>query len=425
MKTAIPFFCLLLFGTLAVLPLQAQSTAKRGLASLRMEYDPNRDLLRSRSVHLNFIATYADGKTRSSDQLYFRHLWMDRFRISVKNGRWIRIENTILYNLEEVYLGGGKIEISLQDKREKKKTYQFEIVFGKLVEVMASYDSLAFRSPGYPIRVRVIAKYDNGQLVSSRNGDFDNKLVWQYFDFKSNVGFTDNQELLLSQSEYLETDTIRFQAFSRMDTTIRSNLLKIPLDYNGPQIFDFSGRNAPYSSGAGTDGHHVNVWVQKISYKDKPLLRIRATSNEKSFETLLNPELGKLVINCRGGTGRDGEDGSNGSNGIDSDDDACDTDGEDGENGTDGGNGGNGGDVFFYTNAEAATYLHLIEVLNTGGVAGVGGARGNGGTGGDTASNGADGYAGSGGQSGLHGRNPQMIQVPKSSLSAAFVEKIR
>lgn len=422
MKTAIPFYCLLLFGTLAVLPLQAQRAAKRGLTSLRMEYDSNRDLLRSRSVHLNFIATYANGKTRSSDQLYFRHLWMDRFRISVKNGRWIRIENTILYNLEEVYLGGGKIEISLQEKRGEKKVYQFEIVFGKLVEVMASYDSLAFRSPGYPVRVQLTAKFDNGQLISSRNGNADNKLIWQYFDVQTNVGFTDNQELWLSQAEYLKTDTFRFQAFSKTDTTIRSNILKIPLDYNGPQFFDFSGRNAQYYSGSGTDGHHVNVWVQKVSYKDKPLLRIRATSNEKSFETLLNPELGKLVIDCRGGAGRDGEDGINGSNGIDSDDDACDTDGE---NGTDGGSGGNGGDVFFYTDAEAGTYLHLIEVLNTGGVAGAGGARGNGGTGGDTANNGSDGYAGSGGQSGLHGRDPQVIWVPKSSLSAAFIEKIR
>ncbi|MEM9024000.1 MAG: hypothetical protein AAGB22_09675, partial [Bacteroidota bacterium] len=142
-------------------------------------------------------------------------------------------------------------------------------------------------------------------------------------------------------------------------------------------VFDDIGKDGERGYGGynGSRGSNVRLFVQPAVVSGDTLLRILARSPDRTEKLVIDPQGGKLYLDCRGGSGGMGGRGGDGANvgsGI----------GGDGGHGGQGGNGGRGGKVTIYTDSLGLPYLSAITVLNNGGQAGLGGGGGRCGSGG-------------------------------------------
>lgn len=327
----------------------------------------------------------------------------------------------INYRLNEVYANGGKIVLKVLDRKQAQQ-HTFSIDFPQPVDALAIVEAGGYRSPGHPIRIHLDATLDNQLYITSRSSMYPwNWRGWHMFDLHSNVHITEDKQLFLPQDAYLLTDTIWFQAISKTDPSVKSQVLKIPMDYKAPQTFDFSGvyggdgSSASYG-GDGTPGESVHLYVLATGFRGETMLHIHARSASKSLKTLIHPDGGSLLLNASGGHGGDGGNGNDGSDGSDASGTCPASAGEDGEDGADGGNGGNGGQIHIFTDQISQAYLHLVQIQNQGGIGGNGGSGGMGGDGGGDESDGTDGSSGSSGISGQDGGPPVIQILPRSQI---------
>ncbi|MEM7370563.1 MAG: hypothetical protein AAF587_18270 [Bacteroidota bacterium] len=431
MKTYSCLFIFIFVGLGSFPAIHGKLSAGQTIKEMRIHYSENQNLLESKNIYPIFFATYANGKIRSSKNPVRNRLSLSRFDISVDNGSWNSRFKAITYNLKEVYDNGGKIIVHLKDRKQLGNTYTFDIPFPKPVEVLAIVEAGGYRAPGHPIPIHLDATLDNEIYATSRLFDHQSWAGWAMFDIHSNVAFTEEKSLFLPQDSYHLTDTLWFQAVSKVDPSIKSQVLKIPLNYQAPQVFDFSGTDGSDGSLWGNDGtngmnaSNVNLYVMAVDSRGEVMLRIQAFGEQAKKQTLIHTVGGSLLLDCQGGDGGDGGYGYDGSDGDEANGNCPATEGQDGGSGGDGGNGGNGGKVRIFVDAFSQQYLHLVEIRNQNGFAGSGGEGGRGGDGGGDQGDGSDGYSGTDGNTGISGGIPHIELLPRRTIESYFQPGIR
>ncbi len=294
-------------------------------------------------------------------------------------------------------------------------------------ELVLEYDSARPINYGYSFDIKILLKFSNGKT----------KNITRKKKLSIEVDGAELSRQTIKIPHYptsFQEDIITIKAKYNHKSKIISNEWKIPYDYRGELIINFSGeRGANGSKGSngntsmllrhgkegdnglngedGENGNDISIYIWKE--KDLFFVKVINVKTEKSYFFKANDitSFVKFISNGgNGGSGGDGGNGGNGKNGELKDSKKRNPgSGGNGGNGGDGGTGGKGGNIYIFIHPTAQLIESKIQVFNQGGNGGNGGDAGKGGIAGkplegqSQPSNGNPGVPGNGGYGGLQG----------------------
>lgn len=373
---------------------------------------------------LKLRLTYSKGKiekkviSKKRDTWIAKHFMIEGVNAKYKAG-WIFFDP--LYTRAD-----GCIELNVRPKANPKEAIDLQIPFPRL-ESLALVKKEPDGGVGNLVTLSIQLVFEDGHRRNLRNIG-DQYRTQMPYAFPNLADFEIILEEPFDREEYQFSYTPGIQSPSDVPVKVRylpdtsiSGESRIPVNYKLPQsVVHRGGKN-----GKG-DRHStpVDIFVKLIVKEGEELLWIQTQTEYRTHETLINPSIGRLAVDCRGLNGTDGSDGWDGSDGSTN----PPTDGCDGDHGENGEDGGDGALVTLYVDEESKFLISCIEVDNAGGRGGEGGDGGTGGSGGPGKMDGCDGWDGSDGTPGREGPPVEVRIVSHSKLEQMMrggIDKIR
>ena len=289
----------------------------------------------------------------------------------------------------------------------------FGIDIPKIDSIKIEYQTNSTISPSFVVPFNLVAYYNNNHnIIISDNNGFDAYSGNYKVKIQNAIFAYPYQYQIPADTDFIKSFTVVSHHIS--DTSLHDSI-SIPLKYDGQYRFNYqgqSGQNGGNGSDAyrrdrigngengqkgqkgqnGGSGPKVNVVLKSFIVDSSLYIKVISYSNDAVNTCIINPKLGRVIINNIGGAGSSGGEGGRGAKGEDQTDKNAAGSGGSGGEGGDGGDGGKGGTFKVYADSVASLYFDKIDLINDGGFGGQGGSGGKNGAAGNEKLSGTGSY---------------------------------